>query len=119
MTSFLVTFIIPPLASLSSFIPPVTSFSFFVPSSTSFSFFIPPLTIYPLPTSSMLAHTKLDGVDRYPTTSSSRRCNVERAIDFLKLEGISFQGDPAKGKKGQVRRCRELYVPIKDTLEDI
>lgn len=44
-----------------------------------------------------LAHIQLEGVDRNPTSLTSRKFNIDKAIDFLKLEGVVIQGDPTKG----------------------
>ena len=45
------------------------------------------------------AHIQLDGVVRCPNSPTARRLNIEKVIDFLKLEGVVFQGDPVRGQR--------------------
>ena len=45
-----------------------------------------------------VAHVQLDGVDRQPATLFSRRVNIDRAIEFLRKDGVAFQEDPVKGE---------------------
>ena len=51
-----------------------------------------------------LAHIQLEGVDRTPSSLSSRRHNVDIAIEFLKHEGVTLAGDPSKGIMLRIRR---------------
>ena len=45
-----------------------------------------------------VAHVQLDGVDQQPATLFSRRVNIDRAVEFLRKDGVAFQGDPVKGE---------------------
>ena len=46
------------------------------------------------------AHTKLDGINREPTNLFSRRVNIDRAVEFLRKDGVNFPGDPVRGELG-------------------
>ena len=66
------------------------------------------LTLTPLPP----AKVQLDGIDRNPIVPSTRRNNIDKAVDFLRLDGVSLHADAFRGEAAHlfIRQQRTAHT---------